>query len=111
MPRIDVFGWNLSIKRKPGDDGSNILTRPDVRIPDWWSRPGQTEEQKKTRTKLGEQRRKERVPHISYDLDGDGYVGGKDYVVAKQFDKDGDGKLDAEERKNALEALKNVSIR
>jgi hypothetical protein len=109
MPRIDVFGWNLSIKKKPGDDGSNILTQYN-RIPDWWSRPGQTEEQNKTRTKLREQRRKERVPHISYDLDNDGYVGGKDYVVAKQFDKDGDGKLDAEERKAAMEALKNVRI-
>ena len=107
MPRIDVFGWNLSIKKKPGDDGSNILTHYN-RIPEWWSRPGQTEDQTKTRTKLHDQRRKERIPHISYDLDGDGYVGGKDYVVAKQFDKDGDGKLDAEERKAALEALKNV---
>lgn len=107
MPRIDVFGWNLSIKKKPGDDGSNILTQHN-RIPDWWSRPGQTDEEKKTRTKLAEQRRKERVPHISYDLDGDGYVGGKDYVVAKQFDKDGDGRLDAEERKAAMEALSNV---
>ena len=51
------------------------------------------------------------MPHISYDLDGDGYVGGKDYVVAKQFDKDGDGKLDADERKAALEALKNVRLK
>jgi hypothetical protein len=31
-------------------------------------------------------------------------------VVAKQFDKDGDGKLDAEERKAAMEALKNVRM-
>lgn len=36
-------------------------------------------------------------------------MGGKDYVVAKQFDKDGDGKLDPQERKAAMEALKNVS--
>ena len=107
MPRIDVFGWNLQIKKKPGDDGSNILTQ-NVRIPDWWSRPGASDEEKKTRTKLHEQRHAERIPHISYDLDGDGYVGGKDYVVAKQFDKDGDGKLDAEERKAAMEALKKV---
>jgi hypothetical protein len=28
--------------------------------------------------------------------------------VAKQFDKDGDGKLNTEEKKAALEALKNV---
>lgn len=107
MPRIDVFGWNLQNKKKPGDDGSNVLTQ-NVRIPDWWSRPGMTEEEKKTRTKLAEKRHAERKPHISFDLDGDGYVGGKDYVVAKQFDKNGDGILDAEERKAAFEALKNV---
>ena len=102
-----MFGWNLSYKKKPGDDGSNILTQ-DVRIPDWWSRPGQTEEEKKTRTKISQQRRAERIPHISYDLDNDGYVGGKDYVVAKQFDKDGDGKLNEEERKAAFEAIAKV---
>jgi hypothetical protein len=110
MPRIDVFGWNLSYKKKPGDDGSNILTH-DVRIPEWWSRPGQTEEESKTRTKIHQQRRAERIPHISYDLDKDGYVGGKDYVVAKQFDKDGDGKLNEEERKAAYEAIAKVSLK
>lgn len=52
-----------------------------------------TEEDKKTRTKLSEIRRSVKVPHISYDLDGDGYVGGRDYIIAKQFDKDGDGRL------------------
>jgi len=109
MPRIDVFGWNLQIKKKPGDDGSNILTQI-VRIPEWWSRPGVSEEDKKTRTKIQEHRRAERIPHISYDLDKDGYVGGKDYVVAKQFDKDGDGKLNEEERKAAFEAIKNVRM-
>jgi hypothetical protein len=28
------------------------------------------------------------MPHISYDLDGDGFVGGRDLVIAKLFDKD-----------------------
>jgi hypothetical protein len=44
-------------------------------------------------------------------LDGDGNVGGRDYVISKLFDKDGDGKLNAEERKNADEAVRNVSLR
>jgi hypothetical protein len=44
-------------------------------------------------------------------LDGDGNVGGRDYVISKLFDKDGDGKLNAEERKNADEAVRNVSER
>ena len=60
-----------------------------------------------TRTKLLELRKKENIPDISYDLDGDGYVGGRDYVLSKRFDIDGDGKLDPKERKNALEAIKN----
>ena len=50
------------------------------------------------------------MPDISYDLDGDGYVGNRDYVIAKVFDKDGDGKLNESERKNALDAIKNVSL-
>ena len=32
-------------------------------------------------------------PDISFDLDGDQVVGGFDYVIAKRFDRDGDGKL------------------
>ena len=43
-------------------------------------------------------------------MDGDGFVGGRDYVISKIFDKDGDGKLNQEERKAADEAVRNVSI-
>jgi hypothetical protein len=46
------------------------------------------------------------IPHISNDLDGDGYVGNKDLVVAKHFDKDGDGRLNTGEKANAMAALK-----
>ena len=49
------------------------------------------------------------MPDMSFDLDGDGYVGNKDFVLSKIFDKDGDGKLNAEERKNADDAIKGVS--
>jgi hypothetical protein len=31
-------------------------------------------------------RKKEALPDISYDLDGDGLVNGKDYVLARRFD-------------------------
>lgn len=51
-----------------------------------------------------------KIPDISFDLDGDGNVGGRDYVISKLFDKNGDGKLDAQERKAADEAIKNVSL-
>jgi hypothetical protein len=53
------------------------------------------------------QRKIEGMPHISYDLDGDGYVGGRDLVIAKHFDKDEDGRLNTAEKANAMDALKN----
>ena len=50
----DVFqgaAWNKDIKKKPGDDGSNILTK-EVRIPEWWSKSGLKDEEKQTKTNL-----------------------------------------------------------
>jgi hypothetical protein len=38
------------------------------------------------------------IPHHSYDLDGDGIVGGRDLVISKLFDKDKDGRLNTAER-------------
>lgn len=43
----------------------------------------------------------------SYDLDGDGVVDNRDMYISKIFDKDGDGKLNATERKNAEDAIRN----
>jgi len=57
---------------------------------------------KMTRTELLENRRKEAIPDLSYDLDGDGYVGGRDYVVARRFDKDLKNYLTNEEKSSAL---------
>lgn len=47
---------------------------------------------------------------MSFDLDGDGIVGNRDLVIAKLYDKDGDGKLNKAERAAAEEGLRNVSI-
>lgn len=52
-------------------------------------------------------RKKDKIPHISYDLDGDGYVGGRDLVIAKYFDEDKDGRLNTAEKQNAMKALKD----
>ena len=65
--------------------------------------------EKKTRTKLIESRKKEILPDISYDLDGDGFVGGRDYVVARRFDEGFKNSLSKQEREAAIEAVKNVS--
>lgn len=58
-----------------------------------------------TLTKLKEARRIEHMPDISYDLDGDGYVGGRDYVVARRFDQGFKNYLTEEEQATAKKAL------
>lgn len=51
-----------------------------------------------TRTGLIEFRKRENIPDISYDLDGDGQVGGKDYFMARRFDEGFKNYLTEEER-------------
>lgn len=65
--------------------------------------------EKFTRAKLLELRRKEFIPDITYDLDGDGFVGGRDYVIGRRFDEGLKNYLTPEERQKAIEAVKNVS--
>jgi hypothetical protein len=45
------------------------------------------------------------MPDKSYDLDCDGFVGNRDYVIAKHFDKNQNGKLNANERLAAITAV------
>lgn len=63
----------------------------------------------KDRTQSEQKRRRslEDKPDLTYDLDGDGAVGAYDMALSTRFDLDKDGKLNAEERKNAFEQIKN----
>ena len=82
-----------------------------LEIPNWWSPNNQADMMKtcerRTRTVMLKDRRKEKIPDISYDLDGDGSVNVRDYALAKMFDKDGDGKLNKAEFKAAIKALED----
>ena len=51
-----------------------------------------------TQSGLRASMRRMNMPHISYDIDGDGIVSQEDYFLAKRFDLDGNGVLDADER-------------
>lgn len=55
-------------------------------------------------------RKRSCLPHSSYDLDGDGWVGQKDMIISKLYDMDKDGKLNATEKKAALTAIENVRL-
>jgi len=48
-----------------------------------------------------------RVPDSSYDFDGDGVVGSLDFFIGRNFDKDCDGKLNSDERRQAEQALES----
>lgn len=65
--------------------------------------------EKMTRTRLIENRKREALPDLSYDIDGDGFVGGRDYVVARRFDQGQKNFLTDEEREVLFEQLANVS--
>ena len=104
-PSYDIYGHQ--IPPNPNQSKYNILAEKDnIKVP-WDTKNQLYKSTPMTRTKLLERRKKERIPDISYDLDGDGFVGGRDYVLSKRYDVDGDGKLNEIERKNALEGIEN----
>ena len=69
-------------------------------IPEWWAQQSNSQAiSPAARLKAPD------LPHPSYDLDGDGIVGARDYFLAKRFDQDQDGRLNTGEKNNALKAL------
>ena len=54
---------------------------------------------------MKELRKREYYPDASYDLTGDGSVSQKEFQIASLFDKNKDGILDDEERKQCIKAL------
>ena len=89
-PKYDIYGYLKPVEKRFED--MSVLNKKDkIKIP--WCEKNSNKSGAMTRTELIEKRKKEKIPDISYDLDQDGYVGGRDYVIAKRFDVDGDGKL------------------
>jgi hypothetical protein len=107
-PSYDIYGHQ--IPPNPNQSRYNILAEKDnIKVP-WDSKNQLYKSTPMTRTKLLERRKKERIPDISYDLDGDGFVGGRDYVLSKRYDVDRDGKLNEIERKLADLNKKNPEL-
>ena len=103
-PKYDIYGYLKPIDKRRED--MSILSKKDnIKIP--WCEKNSNASGAMTRTELIAKRKKEKIPDISYDLDQDGYVGGRDYVIAKRYDIDNDGKLNEQEKKAAYEGIIN----
>ena len=59
----------------------------------------------KTRTQLKRTIRQSTIPHISYDIDGDGVVNQSDMQVARWIDVNGKGTLTYDEREEGQQLL------
>ena len=103
-PKYDIYGYLKPIEKRRED--MSILSKKDnIKIP--WCEKNSNLSGAMTQTELIAKRKKEKIPDISYDLDQDGYVGGRDYVIAKRYDVDNDGKLNEKEKKAAYEGIIN----
>ena len=103
-PKYDIYGYLKPLEKRYQD--MSILNKINkIKIP--WNEKNSNASGAMTRTELIDKRKKERIPDISYDLDQDGFVGGRDYVIAKRFDVDNDGKLNEQEKNAAYEGIKN----
>ena len=103
-PKYDIYGYLMPLEKR-FEDMSILKNIDKIKIP--WCDKNSNKSGAMTQTELFLKRKKEKIPDISYDLDKDGYVGGRDYVIAKRFDVDNDGKLNEQEKKAAYEGIKN----
>ena len=103
-PRYDLYGYLKPLEKRVADI-SLLKEKDSIKMP--WCTKNTNKSGAMTRTELIEMRRKEKIPDISYDLDNDGFVGGRDLVLSKLYDKDKNGKLNEEEKKAALEGIAN----
>ena len=107
-PKLDGKGFNRDATLKEAAKANLNLEKEKAKIPHWWGSEANPYNKRTDRAQLFATRKAEKQPHISFDLDGDGIVGNKDYVISKLFDKDGDGRLNTSERAAADQAIRDV---
>lgn len=92
-PRFDTYGNQLL--------HSNPVQIPDAKCPPEWIHEPKVKTYQDVRARL----RAERLGDPSFDLDGDGVVGGQDFMLASRFDEDKDGRLNTAELGKARKAI------
>lgn len=100
VPNYNIWG-NQDI-REPFKQKRH-LEAEDIRHPRWLDPPPPI----RSRSELLQVRKRSTIPDPSYDFDGDGVIGSRDYFIGRCFDKDADGRLTAAERQQAEKAIMN----
>jgi hypothetical protein len=99
LPQFKTTGEEMGIYHKL--DVKNIMNEKD-KIPSKWK----TIPKASTKTKLARMRKEEKIPDITFDLNGDGFVSPHEYAIAKMFDFNLNNKLDTPEKAYCLKKLK-----
>lgn len=95
-PKLDHHGFerkqhNLIVNKR-------VDRLQNVEMPQNWQQPPRFS----TRSQLRQTRASEMLPHASFDVDGDGFVGAKDYAIAKKHDLADSGRLTGGQRDSAI---------
>ena len=103
--KYNVGGFPIPRKLGATAVNSSIL-KQEINYPKGWGTTN-AGEPKMSRTTLLERRKNEVKADPSYDINGDGTVGAREFFVARRFDSNKDGVLEEDERQECLKALKD----
>ena len=95
-PIRDQMGFELAVHKSLANKAVDELHQ--VSIPASWTRPAPYP----TRTALRSAREATMRPHVSYDVDGDGFVSAMDYELARKHDQGATGVLSGGHRQSAI---------
>eukprot|EP01052_Picozoa_sp_SAG31_P012474 SAG31_NODE_731_length_12498_cov_7.368336_2_plen_475_part_00 len=103
-PLEPTVGWGVSTAGRRYS-AETAPSRRNHALGDWIARP-----QYRSQQDLWEDRWRSDQPDPSFDVDGDGIVSAEDLLVASEFDRDGNGVLDAREKRLLRQQLARQGV-
>lgn len=95
-PVLDHNGFELKVHHVIENQRINKLH--DVMLPPQWTAPSRFS----TRSALRQHQKEQLRPSLTYDCDGDGFVGQNDYSIARKHDLASEGVLTGGQRASAI---------
>jgi len=95
-PVLDQNGFELNVHTVVANRYVDRLY--GVQLPDKWQQTPRFS----TRSELRQSRAATMLPHVSFDVDGDGFVGQQDFKIGKKHDLGSEGQLTGGQRDSAI---------